>query len=155
TVGARVADEISQVLEAMDAAAGTASNYSESLVGMSHKISVTKDHEGLRAIVENLMQATDLMRRTNNSLEQKLNASRQEISQLQENLEVGRPQSLTDPMTGLANRKYFDEALEKAIAEAEARDEPLSLLMIDIDHFKKFNDTYGHLTGDQVLRLVA
>jgi diguanylate cyclase len=58
-------------------------------------------------------------------------------------------------MTGLANRKFFDDSLERAIAEAAARGEALSLLMIDIDHFKAFNDNYGHLTGDQVLRLVA
>jgi diguanylate cyclase len=106
-------------------------------------------------IVETLVQATNEMQQTNLSLEQKLNASKAEIQQLQQNLEMVRHESLTDPMTGLANRKYFDEALQRAIAEAGARSEPLSLLMIDIDHFKRFNDTYGHLTGDQVLRLVA
>jgi diguanylate cyclase len=53
----------------------------------------------------------------------------------------------------LANRKFFDQTLASAIAAARARREPLSLT--DIDHFKKFNDSYGHLTGDQVLRLVA
>jgi len=58
-------------------------------------------------------------------------------------------------MTGLANRKFLDDSLTKAIADAMARGEPLSLLMVDIDRFKAFNDTYGHLTGDQVLRLVA
>ncbi len=66
-----------------------------------------------------------------------------------------RTESLTDPLTSLANRKYFDQALASAIAEAAADNEAMSLLMTDIDHFKKFNDTYGHLTGDQVLRLVA
>ncbi len=49
----------------------------------------------------------------------------------------------------------FDAALAKGIAEATEKNEPLSLLMADIDHFKSFNDQYGHLTGDQVLRLVA
>ena len=51
--------------------------------------------------------------------------------------------------------KYFDTTLERAIFEARASNEPLSLLMADIDHFKNFNDSFGHLTGDQVLRLVA
>jgi diguanylate cyclase len=66
-----------------------------------------------------------------------------------------RSESLTDPLTSLANRKYFDETLCKAIAESLSKGEPLSLMMTDIDHFKKFNDSFGHFTGDQVLRLVA
>jgi len=55
----------------------------------------------------------------------------------------------------LSNRKHFDESLAQAIADSAERSEPLSLVMTDIDHFKNFNDTWGHLTGDQVLRLVA
>jgi diguanylate cyclase len=155
TVGTRVADEIGQVMAMIDVAAGSASNYSENLAGMSEKISTTKDREGLRIIVESLVQTTNEMQQTNNSIEQQLTASKNEINQLQASLETVRTESLTDPMTGLANRKFFDEFLDKAIAEAPTRGEPLSLLMIDIDHFKTFNDTYGHLTGDQVLRLVA
>jgi diguanylate cyclase len=155
TVGTRVADEIGQVMAMIDAAAGSASNYSESLAGMSEKISTTKDREGLRTIVESLVLSTNEMQQTNNSLEQRLTASKNEINQLQVNLEVVRTESLTDPMTGLANRKFFDESLDKVIADATAGGEPASLLMVDIDHFKTFNDTYGHLTGDQVLRLVA
>jgi len=68
---------------------------------------------------------------------------------------VVRTESLTDPLTGLSNRKHFDERLTQAIEEASERSEALSLIMTDIDHFKAFNDTWGHLTGDQVLRLVA
>jgi diguanylate cyclase len=89
------------------------------------------------------------------ALEARLSASKLEITELQENLEVVRTESLTDPLTLLANRKFFDDTLAKSIAAAHARHEPLSLLLMDIDHFKKFNDSYGHVTGDQVLRLVA
>ena len=63
--------------------------------------------------------------------------------------------ALTDPLTGLGNRKYFDRMIEMAVQSSLASGEPLSLLMFDIDHFKAFNDSFGHLTGDQVLRLVA
>ena len=66
-----------------------------------------------------------------------------------------RTESLTDPLTTLANRKFFDAELDRAVAEANALYEPLALLMCDVDHFKAFNDRFGHLTGDQVLRLVA
>jgi diguanylate cyclase len=153
-VGTRVMDEIEQVMAMVDAAAGSASNYSESLAGVSRDLTGA-DRDGLRSIVECLVHTTKEMEEVNHNLEQRLTASKKEINQLQENLEVVRTESLTDPLTSLANRKYFDQALASAIAEAAADRESMSLLMTDIDHFKKFNDTYGHLTGDQVLRLVA
>jgi diguanylate cyclase len=82
-------------------------------------------------------------------------ASEEQIEQLQQNLETVRTESLTDPLTTLANRKFFDAELDRTVAEAKAGYEPLALLMCDVDHFKAFNDRFGHLTGDQVLRLVA
>nr|WP_246349399.1 GGDEF domain-containing protein [Devosia subaequoris] len=62
---------------------------------------------------------------------------------------------MLDPLTKIANRKSFDEGLADAIAVAADGGTPLCLMLLDIDHFKNFNDTYGHQTGDQVLRLVA
>lgn len=154
-VGSQVMGEIEQVMAMIDAAAGSASSYTESLAGMSEKLGNSKDREGLRAIVESLVQTAKEMEVSNQKLEERLNASKQEINELQVNLEVVRNESLTDPLTQLANRKFFDTSLEHAIADARAKNEPLSLMMTDIDHFKNFNDSFGHLTGDQVLRLVA
>ena len=101
------------------------------------------------------MKSTREMRDTNKALEDRLSLSKTEISNLQHSLEAIRAESLTDPLTGLGNRKYFDRSIEVAVQAALASGEPLSLLMFDIDHFKSFNDSYGHLTGDQVLRLVG
>lgn len=154
-VGNRVMDEINQVMAMVDSAVGSASTYNESLADMSNKLGSAKDRDGIRAIVESLVQTASEMQKNNQTLEQRLNASRQEISQLQENLEAVRTESLTDPLTNLANRKHFDHAIAKALHESVERNEPVSLIMTDIDHFKMFNDTWGHLTGDQVLRLVA
>ena len=154
-VGDQVMGEIEQVMAMIDAAAGSASSYTESLADMSEKIGQSKDREGLRTIVESLVQTTKEMEVSNQKLEARLNASKQEIQDLQKNLEAVRTESLTDPLTQLSNRKVFDSSIAQAIADAHARNEPLSLLMTDIDHFKTFNDNYGHLTGDQVLRLVA
>ncbi|MBI2715848.1 MAG: diguanylate cyclase [Rhizobiales bacterium] len=154
-VGHQVMGEIEQVMAMIDAAAGSANSYTESLADMSEKLGNSKDREGLRAIVEGLVQTAKEMEVSNQKLEQRLHASKQEIDELQENLEAVRTESLTDPLTQLANRKFFDITLEDAIADARAKNEPLSLMMTDIDHFKNFNDSFGHLTGDQVLRLVA
>ena len=154
-VGSQVKGEIDQVMAMIDAAAGSANSYSESLAGMTEQLGQSKDREGLRAIVETLVQTSKKMELSNQQLEERLTASKREISELQENLEVVRTESRTDPLTQLANRKFFDVTLEKSMAEAREKGEPMSLVLTDIDHFKAFNDSFGHLTGDQVLRLVA
>jgi diguanylate cyclase len=153
-VGSRVVDEIEQVMAMVEAAVGTASSYSESLVGVSQQLS-TADRDGLRAIVQSLVQTAKEMEQVNKKLEERLHLSKQEIHRLQANLEAVRTESLTDPLTSLANRKFFDDALARAIDQASHRGEHLALMLADVDHFKTFNDSYGHLTGDQVLRLVA
>lgn len=63
--------------------------------------------------------------------------------------------SITDPLTQLYNRRYFNEHLPKLLHASRRHGRPLSLIMTDIDHFKKINDTYGHQTGDQVLQALA
>ena len=63
--------------------------------------------------------------------------------------------SLKDPLTGLANRRYFRSAIDRTIDMVARSGDPALLLMLDIDHFKKVNDTYGHQAGDRVLQAVA
>jgi diguanylate cyclase len=155
SVGAKVVDEIEQVMAMIGAAVGQTTSYTESLVDASQQLGNSSEAGGLRAIVETLVRSTREVEETNSTLEERLKASKEEIIQLQEHLETVRNESLTDPLTGLANRKYFDQMLDRAMADTKPTDEPLSLMLTDIDHFKKFNDTFGHLTGDQVLRLVA
>jgi diguanylate cyclase len=124
-VGSQVKGEIDQVMAMIDAAVGSASSYTESLAGASEQLVHSKDRDGLRTIVETLVQTTKAMEISNRSLEDRLHASKQEINDLQENLEAARTESLTDPLTQLANRKSFDSTLEKSIAEALERNEAL------------------------------
>ncbi|HEV2469429.1 MAG TPA: diguanylate cyclase [Candidatus Sulfotelmatobacter sp.] len=69
--------------------------------------------------------------------------------------EALRNQSIRDPLTGVFNRRYLEETLEREVRRAARSDESLGVLMLDLDHFKKFNDTYGHEAGDDVLRETA
>ena len=154
-VGARVIGEIDGVMNLITDALGISATYDESLSGATEKLETADSGEQLRPIIESLAAATREMRETNKALEDRLQLSKTEISNLQQSLDAIRAESLTDPLTGLGNRKYFDRSIERAVEQALASGEPLSLLMFDIDHFKSFNDSYGHLTGDQVLRLVA
>jgi diguanylate cyclase len=153
--GGKIAAEIAEVMATIEAAAGTATTYNQSLADATNQLGRANDHGALRAIVEDLVGVTKEIGRSHQTLEARLKASKEEINELQENLQAVRHESLTDPLTTLGNRKFFDQALAKAVGEARDSGEPLSLAMIDIDNFKAFNDTYGHLTGDEVLRLVA
>lgn len=154
-VGTQIAGEIEQVMAMIEASIGTANDYSQSLAGASAEIANDTDREQVRIIVESLVSATREVENKNQAMQQRLKDSRKEIRELQENLEVVRTESLTDPLTTLSNRKFFDTEIERMIRQAAEARQPLSVILADIDHFKKFNDTYGHLTGDQVLRLVA
>ena len=154
-VGARVIGEIDDVMSLLTDALGMSASYDASLDGASEKLSAAKTPDQVKGVVESLLRSTREMRETNKALEERLMLSKNEISNLQQSLEAIRAESLTDPLTGLGNRKYFDRMIATAVQDALATGEPLSLLMFDIDHFKSFNDSYGHLTGDQVLRLVG
>jgi diguanylate cyclase len=151
----RISEEIDQVMALIDATARSASKHDASLQAASTKLGKADDREAVRGIIETLVQTASDIKRDNRALEARLRSSKQEITQLQQNLEAVRNESMTDPLTTLANRKYFDEVLARSIADAAASTEPMALMLTDIDHFKTFNDTHGHLTGDQVLRLVA
>jgi diguanylate cyclase len=154
-VGARVIGEIDEVMALITQALGVAATYDASLSGADQGLVVAQQPAQVKAIIETLVKSTREMRDANKALENRLSLSKTEISNLQQSLEAIRAESLTDPLTGLGNRKYFDRSIELAVQTAFASGEPLSLLMFDIDHFKSFNDSYGHLTGDQVLRLVG
>lgn len=154
-VGNQIVGEIEQVMSMIDVAIGSSNEFSESLAGVQEQFNTSADREQLRVIVETLVRATKEVEEANHSLQKRLVDSRQEISTLQENLETVRTESLTDPLTTLSNRKFFENSILKMLEECRSKDTPLSVILMDIDHFKKFNDTFGHLTGDQVLRLVA
>jgi two-component system chemotaxis family response regulator WspR len=81
-----------------------------------------------------------------------LRKSQQEL--MEANLALQRLTNV-DGLTGLSNRRYFEDYMETEWRQAIRMQEPVSLLMVDIDHFKQYNDTYGHLAGDEVLRRVA
>ena len=146
---------VEQVMSTIDHASSTAAQHSQTLAEITNRIGTATDGASLRAIVDRLANTAKNMEESNQALERSLKSSRQEIVQLRVHLEAVRAETLTDPLTTLANRKCFDTALGNAIAESNRSGEHLSLLMCDIDHFKMFNDKFGHPTGDQVLRLVA
>ncbi len=88
---------------------------------------------------------------SNQNLQAKLDTAEGRLQEQAVEIEAHISRSLTDPLTGLPNRREFNERLEERMGAWNRRREVFSLLLLDVDHFKKLNDQYGHLTGDQVL----
>ena len=154
-IGHRIDDEVEQIVLMVEAAIGVAANFDESLNKTNSSLALPVDRQALRSIIEAIVVATREMQRENLKLGANLNKSRQDIRSLQEDLMSVRMESLTDPLTQIANRRQLDHVLGAAIAEAERTSASLALLMADVDFFKKFNDDHGHQIGDRVLRLIA
>ena len=147
--------EVEGIMEMIDVSIRSTAQYGESLQAFTHDIAnAATSRTRLREIVTTIIANTRDVTANNRTLEARMRDSRKEIDTLRETLEATRLESLTDPLTGLGNRKNFEEALRRAV-ETPAGRRPASLIVLDIDFFKRFNDLYGHLTGDQVLRLVA
>jgi len=147
--------KITDVNQAIDIAMATATSYSGSLQQASGDLEVGIDEDALKMLSSRLLKETRRMQDMNRRLEAELENSKDDISLLQRDLDEVRKESMLDPLTKIPNRKCFDEQFAADLERARDTRTPLSLLVFDIDHFKAFNDTYGHLTGDQVLRLVA
>jgi diguanylate cyclase len=154
-IGERLTDEVEQVASMIEAAIGLSGNMGDTLFGVNEKLHAPLDREMLRSIVTAVVGALHESRNENLALGSSLRESREDISKLQQDLMAVRAESLTDPLTGVANRKHLDEFLAAAVRQAKQAGQPLSLLMVDVDHFKMFNDLHGHLTGDLVLQLIA
>lgn len=147
--------ELSRILQYLETAGTDAAEYGKVLEEFSGEMTIEDVPESFRKVIGGALEATREMEQKNKGLEQQFNASSDEISRLREDLEVMRHEAMTDALTGIANRKLFDVELHRTARQSTEESAPMSLLILDIDHFKKFNDTYGHLVGDQVLRLLA
>jgi diguanylate cyclase len=152
---------IDDVLGKLEASARDTSNYKNTLSAATGELGAgfgegNRTPADLRALVDGLIAATRAMEVRTRSLEGELQVSSQQVNELRSKLDNVRKESLTDPLTGIANRKAFDDAVHQVLEQmAMGNGEEVALLLCDIDHFKTFNDTWGHQTGDQVLRLVA
>lgn len=150
-----IATTLTAVIKKLEAAGRDANDYGRTLSRATGELGEGHSPEELRRFVDTLVVATRTMEARTMTLEKELQYSSQEVSHLRAQLNDVRKESLTDSLTGIANRKAFDTELMAAIGDAQGGRDTVALLMCDIDHFKHFNDSWGHQTGDQVLRLVA
>lgn len=153
--GAVLNRELSSVSDAIAQAQKSQAAYGVTLADASASIEKSAEPAALKQVVTGLSSATSRVQQENALLERRLESSTKEVARLREHLEQVRRDAMTDALTNLANRKAFDEELLRACEDAEQSRSTVTLAVLDIDHFKRFNDTWGHQTGDQVLRYVA
>lgn len=149
-----VDDAIGRALHSIGTASENAKDYGTKLEGFSGELS-NADPEQLQALVAKAVNDAKEALAKNVELERELNEASTSIDKLRSNLEDARRASETDGLTGLPNRRAFDLGLEAEMARAKEERTGLTLLITDVDHFKKFNDTFGHRVGDEVLKLVG
>lgn len=154
--GDKLNEQLHNISAAIRVAQQSTDAYGRALAGADAELSRDAvDAPVVAKLVQSLATATRKVQRENATLERRLEASTEEVSRLREHLEQVRREAMTDALTTLANRKALDDGLARACAQADGGGNPMTLAVIDIDHFKRFNDTWGHQTGDQVIRYVA
>lgn len=146
---------LAELMDYLAKAGGHTSRYGEVLETYSKRLVDQLDVEEIHRIVNGVLSETKTMKASSQALRERLEVTTQELDNLREEFQRVRQEAATDPLTGVANRKTFDDALMQAALKASEKGTSLCLLMIDVDHFKRFNDEYGHIVGDEVLKLVA
>ena len=142
----------------------------EQVDGLQTSVQEAADLDDLKQVLENhlegLLGTMDQHQKQRDAREQEVAARlkglservahmEQEAQGFREHLEEQRQKALIDPLTGLPNRAAWSERLEHEIKQWQQHGNTLSLAMLDLDHFKRINDNYGHLAGDKVLKIIA
>lgn len=132
-----------------------ASDYSDKLGAYSKKLGATSDLAQIQTLVGEIISDTNNMAASSKQLNQELDQATAQIQTLSRQLEKTEREVLLDALTGLNNRKALDLKLDELSKCFDEQAELFSVVMLDIDHFKKFNDQHGHQIGDEVLSLVG
>jgi diguanylate cyclase len=153
--GERIARELTEVVSALQSTGDKTGAYADTLQSAATSLERGINSDKLREVIAGLAAATLDMADHNRKLTSRLTESSREMDTLRTALRHVRAEALTDGLTGLANRKMFDETLRMRLREANVQQSDMCLILLDIDHFKRFNDTWGHQTGDQIIRFIA
>lgn len=159
-IAERMEAELAAVISGLEQTGRSAADYGKTLEAVKgaladKALTSRVPSPAMAEVLSHVLHQTRAMRQQSHEIERQLKDSVAEINRLRDQLDDARREAMADALTGIANRKMFDFVLQQAAVDSTEAGEPLSLLMLDIDHFKQFNDNYGHHVGDQVLRLLA
>ena len=129
--------------------------YSALLKSCTSRLKSADDIRNIRKVVRTLLSDTQIMSESNRHVAGALNERAAEIDDLRAELDRVRQEAIHDPLTGLSNRRAFDERLAESLDQTLKQLKNICLLMVDVDHFKEINDKHGHQIGDKILQYIA
>jgi diguanylate cyclase len=148
--------ELAELIRKLTTRAATsgeeAAEYAKVLAENEQGLSAVSDAASLQRVIQALVSSTAAARTATDKLRSDLAASQTEMVTMREQLGTLQGEALTDPLTGLRNRRGFEQAVAQLTSGSSDGLAGAAFLLADVDHFKRVNDTYGHLFGDQVLR---
>jgi len=146
---------INNFLEQMITTAGHSNEYSTQLKKHSERLAQAASLSEIQEVVKDIRADTSQNIEFSHDLQQKLQETTSQMETLRVQLEEAAREASIDALTGLNNRKSLDRKLQELHEEFKEKGETFSAIMLDIDHFKNFNDQYGHKIGDQVLQIMG
>ena len=146
---------VEQVRHAVQDAKQDTSGFDAQLVDFQRQLSAATSIQDLGGHVSSMLAQTQRVSEGFGKLTTQLDQSNAEVKRLTEELHRIREDAMTDVLSGLLNRRGFDRELKRMAPKAGASEGTLGLIMLDIDHFKRVNDTYGHPLGDRVIAAVG
>ncbi|MFO1318233.1 MAG: GGDEF domain-containing protein [Burkholderiales bacterium] len=156
----RLGDSLKRVVSQVSASTGhvgeEAIQYGDKLDKMGQRLEADDVAQvELQGMVKAAFRDTAQMRATMSTVQERLASSQNEIEDLRKELDRVREEALQDGLTGLLNRRAFDDQIGALVKGSAGKGETFAVILSDIDHFKRINDGYGHLFGDRVIRAVG
>jgi len=133
----------------------TTERYEGAIDDTTKSLSEASTAAEVETVIALMIRENQRVRAQTQQLSASLRETQEEIIRLQDKLSQSRKAEMEDPMTGLNNRRFFQQAIASALAHAETFSQPMSFAIADIDHFKSVNDRFGHQIGDEILKFVG
>ncbi len=146
---------ISRLSESTNTTDSSAATFQDSLQHYANHFNTSKDLYEPEEVIGKLITETQSMLSSLDSMRLEMNESQIKINELKTKLDQVTAETLTDVLTGISNRKGFLKAFKETLSGSQNASPSISLLMLDIDHFKKVNDTHGHIVGDKVIKFIS
>lgn len=154
-VGEDLKNLVNQTITRIKSTSEKASTSSSRFTEQSNKLAATENAMDVKNVVDGIVAETRQLAEASKELKNKLEETNTEVEQLRVELEKTKQAANTDSLTGLLNRRAFDREINNVCNNANSQADSVHLLLLDLDHFKRINDSHGHLVGDNVLRYTA